>query len=51
MELLKITSRTVPWDGSCSEDEVKLSYRVVVHEPKNRSRESLATKVDVRDCP
>ena len=34
-------SRTVPWDDSCSQDEVKLSYRVVVHEPKNRSRESL----------
>ena len=43
--------RTVPWNDSHIENHIKWSYRVVVHEPKNRSRESSATKVDVRDCP
>ena len=37
--------------GKKSMHGAKLSYRVVVHEPKNRSRESLATKVDVPDWP
>ena len=43
--------RTVPWNDSYIENHIKWSYRVVVHEPKNRSRESLATKVDIPDCP
>ena len=49
--LYKVSWSYTEFRYSYIENHIKWSYRVVVHEPKNRSRESLATKVDIPDCP